>query len=173
MVKYLIDSDVFIQAKNFHYNFDFCDGFWNWISEAHTHGLVGSIKKVKAELAKGNKDDPARMWADAMPASFFFEDEKEPGLMVSYGTVILTVAGANKFTQNAINEFSDYNRADAFLIAAAMHYNALIVTHEKGHPEQKRRVPLPDGAALVNVTTLTIFELLEKHAQSPNFSFKQ
>jgi Domain of unknown function (DUF4411) len=25
---YLIDSDVFIQAKNMHYGFDFCPAFW-------------------------------------------------------------------------------------------------------------------------------------------------
>jgi hypothetical protein len=28
---YLLDSDVFIQAKNLHYSFDFCPAFWDWI----------------------------------------------------------------------------------------------------------------------------------------------
>jgi Domain of unknown function (DUF4411) len=27
---YLLDSDVFIQAKNLHYSFDFCPAFWDW-----------------------------------------------------------------------------------------------------------------------------------------------
>ena len=26
---YLLDSDVFIRAKNDHYGFDFCPGFWS------------------------------------------------------------------------------------------------------------------------------------------------
>ena len=32
-MSYLLDSDVFIQAKNLHYGFDFCPAFWDWIDE--------------------------------------------------------------------------------------------------------------------------------------------
>ena len=28
MTAYLIDANVFIQAKNLHYGFDFCPAFW-------------------------------------------------------------------------------------------------------------------------------------------------
>ena len=28
---YLLDSDVFIRAKNDHYGFDLCPGFWEWL----------------------------------------------------------------------------------------------------------------------------------------------
>jgi hypothetical protein len=38
---YLLDSDVFIQAKNLHYGFDFCPGFW---------GSQGQIDSGQAEL---------------------------------------------------------------------------------------------------------------------------
>lgn len=44
--RYLIDADVFIQAKNLHYRFEFCQAFWDWISAAHKAGLVYSIEKV-------------------------------------------------------------------------------------------------------------------------------
>jgi Domain of unknown function (DUF4411) len=27
---YLLDANVFIQAKNLHYGFDFCPAFWEW-----------------------------------------------------------------------------------------------------------------------------------------------
>lgn len=33
MTKYLIDTNVFIQAKNLHYGFDFCPAFWEWLTE--------------------------------------------------------------------------------------------------------------------------------------------
>ncbi len=173
MTRYLIDSNVLIQAKNFHYKIEFCDGFWDWISVAHENKLVYSIKKVKSELFEGKKDDPARMWAEEMPTTFFLEDEKDVPLMQHYGSVITAVNGSSKYLQTAKNVFSDYKRADAFLIAAGLRYNATIVTHEKGNPNQKNRVPIPDGAQLVGVDTLTIFELLEIHAQSPNFKFKR
>ncbi len=28
---YLLDTNVFIQAKNLHYGFDFCPAFWDWL----------------------------------------------------------------------------------------------------------------------------------------------
>jgi uncharacterized protein DUF4411 len=31
---YLLDTDVFIQAKNLHYAFDVCPGFWSWLDRA-------------------------------------------------------------------------------------------------------------------------------------------
>lgn len=42
---YLLDSDVFIQAKNLHYGFDFCPAFWAWIDERHAAGTVFSIER--------------------------------------------------------------------------------------------------------------------------------
>ena len=48
--QYLIDSNVFIQAKNLHYRFEFCQGFWDWLIEAHQAGIIFSIQKVKKEL---------------------------------------------------------------------------------------------------------------------------
>ena len=28
---YLLDANVFIQAKNLHYGLDFCSAFWDWL----------------------------------------------------------------------------------------------------------------------------------------------
>nr|WP_269633613.1 DUF4411 family protein [Pelomonas sp. BJYL3] len=30
---YLLDANVFIQAKNLQYGFDFCPGFWDWLAQ--------------------------------------------------------------------------------------------------------------------------------------------
>jgi len=35
VVAYLLDSDVLIRAKNDHYGFDFCPGFWDWLEAAN------------------------------------------------------------------------------------------------------------------------------------------
>lgn len=31
---YLLDANVFIQAKNLQYGFDFCPAFWDWLERA-------------------------------------------------------------------------------------------------------------------------------------------
>jgi hypothetical protein len=48
---YLLDANVFIQAKNLHYGFDFCPAFWDWVVAANAAGSVFSVESVEAELA--------------------------------------------------------------------------------------------------------------------------
>jgi hypothetical protein len=47
---YLLDANVFIQAKNLHYGFDFCPAFWDWLIASNAAGLVFSIEKVGDEI---------------------------------------------------------------------------------------------------------------------------
>jgi hypothetical protein len=37
---YLLDANVFIQAKNLHYGLDFCPAFWDWLIRHNTAGRV-------------------------------------------------------------------------------------------------------------------------------------
>jgi hypothetical protein len=50
MTDYLLDANVFIQAKNLHYGFDFCPGFWDWLVASnsarfrtHASALVSTV----------------------------------------------------------------------------------------------------------------------------------
>jgi hypothetical protein len=37
---YLLDANVFMQAKNLHYGFDFCPAFWDWLIRHNRDGLI-------------------------------------------------------------------------------------------------------------------------------------
>ena len=69
MTDYLLDANVFIQAKNLHYGFDFCPAFWDWLDERNPDGKVASIEKVADELHAGA--DELADWADARGDRFF------------------------------------------------------------------------------------------------------
>lgn len=58
---YLLDANVLIQAKNTHYGFDFCPGFWDWIDAANRNQRVFGIEKVRDELLGGA--DELAQWA--------------------------------------------------------------------------------------------------------------
>ena len=58
MTGYLLDANVFIEAKNRHYGFDFCPAFWDWLVAQNQAGKVASVEKVADELRVG-KDDLA------------------------------------------------------------------------------------------------------------------
>jgi hypothetical protein len=72
-VAYLLDSDVFMQAKNLHYGFDFCPGFWEWIDARAADGIVASIDRVRDELLAGGDDLAA--WAEERDEGFFLRPD--------------------------------------------------------------------------------------------------
>jgi len=45
-VKYLVDANVLIEAKNRYYAFDIAPGFWKWLDQAHAQGTVFSRVKI-------------------------------------------------------------------------------------------------------------------------------
>lgn len=50
---YLLDANVFIQAKNLHYGLDFCPAFWEWLIESNAASAVFSIEKIEDEIEAG------------------------------------------------------------------------------------------------------------------------
>lgn len=169
--KYLIDANVFIQAKSLHYRFEFCQGFWAWLLNAYHAGLIFSTQKVKDELLQGNDDDLVKQWAQQLPNGFFVADTKDAKVMQKYAQLMNWSVANTHYTEAAKSEFAKSKVADAFLIAAAMEYKFKIVTHEKSDPNAKRRILIPDAAKSVGVSTILIYDLLSKHAEL-NFQLK-
>ncbi|MCS6894790.1 MAG: DUF4411 family protein [Bacteroidia bacterium] len=55
-MKYLLDANVFIQAKNLHYGFDFCPAFWDWLIHKATEQRLYTIDKVAEEIIAVDDD---------------------------------------------------------------------------------------------------------------------
>lgn len=163
MAKYLIDSNVFIQAKNMYYRFDFCGGFWDWVKTAHDAGILFSVKKVKAELLTGK--DSCADWVKALPNEFFVEDSGDIRAMQEYGRIIRW-AFASDFRDIAKEEFAREEVADAFLIAVAKAHNYIIVTQEQSNPVSRRKILLPDAAAVHGVKTMYVYDMLSQLTES-------
>ena len=66
---YLLDANVFIQAKNLHYGFDFCPAFWDWLIRQNLNGQLYSIERVGNELLAGA--DELADWVLARGDGFF------------------------------------------------------------------------------------------------------
>ena len=67
---YLLDSNVFIQSKNYHYAFDFCPAFWDFLIQQYQKEKVYSIDKVKGDIIRGN--DELVAWANNDKLNGFF-----------------------------------------------------------------------------------------------------
>lgn len=76
-MKFLLDANVFIQAKNLHYGFDFCPAFWDWLVAQNATGVVASIEKVSDELVGGG--DNLSDWAGEQGKPFFLPPDDLAG----------------------------------------------------------------------------------------------
>lgn len=149
---YLLDSDVFIQAKNLHYGFDFCPAFWDWLEAEHATGTLFSIERVQDELSAGG-DDLAD-WAQDHDRSFFLPPGTEdlPSLRA-----VSTWANGAGYEAAAVSIF--LQGADYYIVAQAHANGHTVVTHEVPSPSTKK-LKIPDACIGVGVKCVTPFQML-------------
>jgi hypothetical protein len=153
-VTYVLDANVFIEAKKRYYGFDICPGFWTYLEREMTAGNVRSIDAIKAELV-GLGDDLST-WATNHPTFF---DPPGTAFAASMARVSTWVTGPGlAYTQAAITEF--LSTADSVLVAHALAENQILVTEERSHPRSQGRVMIPDACNAVGVTPMTTFAFL-------------
>ena len=149
---YLLDANIFIEAKNRYYGFDFCPAFWDWLDIAHAAGTVFSIEKVGDELAAGG--DELATWAQQRSTSFFVQPD--PPVLPSLQATS-SWASSGTYEQAAVTTF--LQSADYYLVAHAHAHGHVVVTHEiSGH--STKRVKIPNACIGMTVKCVNPFEML-------------
>lgn len=157
-VKYLLDSNIFIQAHRMHYPFDVVPSFWNKLIDLSNKGIIGSIDKVKKELCETNNPDLLSEWCeDILPKDFFANTTT---CASAYAEIAIWTGTNTQFTQGAIEEFLTTDLADPWLIAYAKQHKLTIVTHEVSQPLRKNKIKIPEPCNHFNVTFLSPIEML-------------
>ncbi|HTV72457.1 MAG TPA: DUF4411 family protein [Candidatus Acidoferrales bacterium] len=149
---YLLDANVFIQAKNLHYGLDFCPAFWDWLVKRNEDGAVFSIEKVGDEIAAGA--DELSRWADLRGDGFFLTPD--PSVVPSLAS-LSTWASSQNYEPVAVNTFLQV--ADYYLIAQAMAHGHVVVTHEVPSTSTKK-IKIPNACIGVAVKFMTPYEML-------------
>jgi len=154
---YLLDTNVFIRAKNEYYGLDIAPGFWDWISEEYQTNDLGSISAVHDELVA--KKDDLSIWVSRLPADFWLEETDDD--VRSLRTVAQwTMATSAKYTQQARTDF--LAKADYRLVAAAAAGAHVVVTHEVSAPDSQRAIKIPDACAAFKVQYREPFQLFRE-----------
>jgi hypothetical protein len=149
---YLLDANVFIQAKNLHYGLDFCPAFWEWLIEENRANRGFSIEKVGDEINAG--DDELSRWATHRGERFFLKPD--PALPAALGTVSTWVSG-QRYDPAAVNTFLQL--ADYYIVAHALVHNHTVVTHETISTSRKK-IKIPDVCIALKIKCMTPFEML-------------
>jgi hypothetical protein len=150
---YLIDSDIFIAAKNLHYGMDFCPAFWEWLIVANESGKLLSIEAVRDDLTDG--DDDLAKWAKVRDDRFFVSPVERD--IAALGQVTRWINDHQAYTSTAKQTF--LNCSDYFVVAQALASSHTVITHEK--PENSvKRIKIPNVCVALNVKYMTCWQML-------------
>jgi hypothetical protein len=149
---YLLDANVFMQAKNLHYGLDFCPAFWDWLIVTNNAQQVFSIEKVGDEIEAGA--DELSAWAEQRGPGFFL---KPDAMILPALGALSNWATSQGYEPAAVNTFLQV--ADYYLVAHALAHGHTVVSHEKASPSTKK-IKIPNACIGVGIKCMTPFEML-------------
>lgn len=151
--RYLLDANIFIQAKNLHYGFDFCPAFWKWLVRQNKGGIVGSLGSVKKELLDGN--DELTDWVKNEGKNLFIDIDAPT--VQKFSDISLWLSNQN-YESAEIKTFSE--AADFQLVAYALAHGCKIVTHEAFEGGATKKVKIPDVCEGFEVDCMLPYKML-------------
>ena len=149
---YLLDANVFMQAKNLHYGLDFCPAFWDWLILNNNGKRVISIEKVGDEINAGS--DERSVWASQRGPDFFLKPDS--AILPALTSVSAWVTSQN-YEPAAVNTFLQL--ADYYIVAHALAHSHTVVTHEISSTSVKK-IKIPNVCIGLKIKCMTPFEML-------------
>lgn len=158
---YILDSDVFIDAKNRYYGFDFAPAFWEWLVRKNDEGCIFSVEDVRNELEEGN--DELCDWIRGLGNRFFLPPTDQ---MVNAERVVSdwVQMPEQQYLPRAVADFLDC--ADLHVVAYARALNYTVVTLEKIENTRKK-VKVPNVCNGLNIECINTFQMLRR--EQPRF----
>jgi len=155
---YVLDTNVFIQAHRSTYPLDVATSFWNMLRQLAADEKIISIDKVKDEIERN--EDELQGWIDANLPESFFKPTDDQAILNEYGTIAnWAESRADHYQRGAIDEFLDFNNADAWLVAYCKSTGDRLVTHEVSNRNQKNRIPIPEPCKSFNIRYCNMIEM--------------
>jgi hypothetical protein len=160
---FVLDANFFIQSHRASYPLDVATGFWSKVKMlTHNQKLI-SIDKVGEEIYK--KEDEIKKWCvKNLPVDFFLDTQSQE-IIQNYGKVINWANSMrSQYTDKAIEEFSEYKNADAWLIAFGLtdKDKFTMVTYETSEPQRKNKIKIPDVCNHFGIKWVDVVEMFRQ-----------
>jgi hypothetical protein len=154
--RFILDANIFIEAKKRYYSFTLCPGYWKALVAHHKSGRVVSIDKVHDELK--DEGDELSNWASEETPETFFKLTQDIAVVSAFQEIVNWVYSETQFTEAAKAEFASV--ADGWIVAYAKVNGLLVVTHEEYSADAKKKVPIPNVCLEFNIKHVNTFEML-------------
>jgi hypothetical protein len=158
--KFLLDANVFIEAKRRYYAFDLCPGYWESLVWNHQEDRVQSLDRVKQELERGGDD--LKQWVTSVMPGTCFASSDDPLVTGEFAQILAWVQGQAQFFPEAKAEFA--GNTDGWLVAYAKAKSLVLVTQEVFARDARRTVPIPNVCEAFGVTYVNTYEMLRELA---------
>jgi hypothetical protein len=155
--RYVLDTNVFVEAKNRYYGFGVCPGFWNALVALHTRDRLCSVDKVQEELT--DVGDELSVWAKDKVPKTFFKKTQDQAVVSAFQEQVAWVNSQAQFKPEAKAQFA--SAADGWVIAFAKANGLIVVTHEEYAAAAQKSVPMPNLCLEFNVGYVDTFKMLE------------
>lgn len=163
--RFVLDTNILIEAQNRYYAMDLCPGFWNCLLHFHQVGRVLGIDKVLKEIRTNN--DELIEWIREAPATLFATTGTQD-IGDAYREFVDWVWAHDQYQRQAKVDFA--RAADGWVAAYAKVDGAAVVTHEAFSAGAKRVVPLPNLCAEFGIDCLHTFDMLRELGVSFDWS---
>jgi hypothetical protein len=167
-MRYWLDANIFITAKNSLYAFEINTTLWAWLEKQLKAKIVMSPSRVFREIMDFKKDDPLKQWAsNQKDTGLCVEPTKEVSVCLSkianhlYTSTVVgkkTKKPEMRYKSAQIEVFS--RGADAFVIAHAMADRGTVVTFESSKCPESQKIRIPDICAHFGVPCVDLKQLL-------------
>lgn len=158
-LRFVLDTNVLIEAHRRYYSFDIAPCFWRVILELANEGHIMSIDRVKQEIMSTDKEDALQKWSDSNFNRWFVPTDNEE-VFESYGEIIDWSIGEGHYYDYAKTEFAGI--ADSWVVAFAKTYNCIVVTQEQYSRDARKRILIPNACKAFGVDYMNTFEMLRK-----------
>ena len=146
----LLDTNVFIEAKNHYYGFDICPGFWEWLDRAFAEGVLLSIKGVRDELMQ--RQVRLSTWCRSRKQMFLDTNDGK-----TYESLKL-LSGWVSENYNGAAKTKFLGDVDFVLVGYAhAHGHTVVTTEIASHGKQ---VKIPNACKAMDVPCINPFQML-------------
>lgn len=154
-MRYLLDANTYIEAKNQYYGMDICPAYWDWLDRQFALGTIASVDMIGRELKEGN--DELANWVRERPDHFISNDDELTQTL--FADIVQFVMEGDYNPGNRDNFLA---KADPWIIAKAKTIGASVVTHEAVAAANTRKVKVPNICQQFEVPCLNTFRFLRE-----------
>ena len=160
-MKYLIDTNCFIEPHRGICPMDVAISFWNKMKELACEKDVYILDKVKNELTEW--EDELRKWVIDNVGRQVLKFETDASIE-KFKEVNNWALTHQQYSQGAKEKFIDTSRADIYLVsyAAVVPNEWTVVSQEKPAPFSSTEIKLPDACNHFNVRCIRFMEMFRE-----------